>query len=305
MPSKEPSAEMTATAQMIREAAMFESVSGDAFKTSVAQIREMMAAGILPLPEGATRKDFERNGITHCHIGAPDVRNDRGVLYLHGGGYVLGSLDTHAELMARVAASCRAPVLGVDYRLAPEHPYPAAIDDALASYEHLIEAGIKPEAIVLAGDSAGGGLALALLLKLKELGKPMPAGAVLFSPWSDLTGSGDSVQSRGEVDPMISPGMLDPMAELYLSGTSASDVLASPLFGDLAGLPPLLIQVGDHEILLDDSTRLATAAKAAGVATEIEIYAGGFHVFQNQPHLPESAEALGSMGKFFDRVTPG
>lgn len=304
MPSNEPSAEMTATAQMIRDAGMFDDISSGVAKFDVAQIREAMKQGILPLPDGATRNDFERNGITHCHISAPNVRDDRGVLYLHGGGYVLGSLDTHAELMARVAMSCRAPVLGVDYRLAPEHPYPAAIDDALASYEHLIEAGIKPEAIVLAGDSAGGGLALALLLKLKELGKPMPAGAVLFSPWSDLTGSGDSVKSRGDVDPMISPGMLNPMAELYLSGTNADDVLASPLFGDLAGLPPLLIQVGDHEILLDDSTRLATAAQSAGVKTEIEIYPGGFHVFQNQPHLPESAEALGAMGKFFDRVTP-
>jgi len=294
-----PSEEMQATSQMIREAGMF---AGDSF--DVTQMREMMKAGILPLPEGATRNDFERNGIQHCHISAPDVRNDRGVLYLHGGGYVLGSLDTHAELMARVAASCRAPVLGVDYRLAPEHPYPAAIEDALASYEHLIDAGIKPEAIVLAGDSAGGGLALALLLKLKELGKPMPAGAVLFSPWSDLTGSGDSVKSRMDVDPMITPEMLNPMAELYLSGTDAGTALASPLFGDLTGLPPLLIQVGDHEILLDDSTRLAKAAQAAGVESEIEIFDGGFHVFQNQPHLPESADALAAMGKFFDRVTP-
>lgn len=299
MPNTTPSDEMTATAQMIRESGMF---SGDSIDPM--QMREMMKAGILPLPEGATRNDFERNGIAHCHISAPDVRNDRGVLYLHGGGYVLGSIDTHAELMARVAASCRAPVLGVDYRLAPEHPYPAAIDDALASYEHLIDAGIKPEAIVVAGDSAGGGLALALLLKLKELGKPMPAGAVLFSPWSDLTGSGDSVKTRIDVDPMISPAMLNPMAELYLSGTSANDTLASPLFADLKGLPPLLIQVGDHEILLDDSTRLATAARAAGVKTELEIFAGGFHVFQNQPHLPESATALTSMGKFFDQVTP-
>jgi len=299
MPSNTPSAEMTATAQMIRESGMF---AGDSIDPI--QMREMMKAGILPLPDGATRKDFERNGIGHSHISAPDARDDRGVLYLHGGGYVLGSIDTHAELMARVAASCRAPVLGVDYRLAPEHPFPAAIDDALASYEHLIEAGIKPEAIVLAGDSAGGGLALALLLKLKALGKPMPAGAVLFSPWCDLTGSGDSVKSRIDVDPMISPAMLNPMAELYLSGAGAKEVLASPLFGDLSGLPPLLIQVGDHEILLDDSTRLATAAQAAGVKAELEIFAGGFHVFQNQPHLPESATALSAMGKFFDQVTP-
>lgn len=295
-----PSEELIATSKMIREAQMFMGDSVD-----VEQMREMMGGGALPLPEGATRNDFERDGITNCHISAPDVRNDRGVLYLHGGGYVLGSLDTHAELMARVAAACRAPVLGVDYRLAPEHPYPAAVDDALQSYERLLEAGIQPNSIVVAGDSAGGGLALALLLRLKAEDKPLPAGAVLFSPWSDLTGSGESVKTRIDADPMISPALLNPMAELYLNGHDANDPQVSPLFGDLSGLPPLLIQVGDDEILLDDSTRLDAAAKAAGVSTTLEIFDGAFHVFQNQPHLPESAEALASMGTFFDSVTPG
>ena len=293
-----PSEELIATAQMIREAQMF---SGAA--TDVSQMREAMAQGALPLPDGATRNDFERNGTTHCHIAVPDVRNDRGVLYLHGGGYVLGSLDTHAELMARVASACRAPVLGVDYRLAPEHPFPAAVDDALASYEHLIDAGIKPQSIVVAGDSAGGGLALALMLRLKEQGKPLPAGAILFSPWSDLTASGDSVATRREADPMITPDLLNPMAAHYRAEVDAANPLISPLFGDLKGLPPLLIQVGDAEILLDDSTRLATRAEAADVNVQLEIFDGAFHVFQNQPHLPESAEALTSAGKFFDSVT--
>lgn len=292
------SPEMQATAQAIREAQMFAGSSVD-----VKSMREMMEAGGLPLPEGATRADFEKDGIKLCHIGAPDARNDRGVLYLHGGGYVLGSLDTHAELMGRIAISCRAPVLGVDYRLAPEHPFPAAVDDAVASYERLIEQGIKPETIVLAGDSAGGGLALACMLALKASDKPMPAGAVLFSPWSDLTAAGDSIKSRADVDPMISPALLQPMADNYVGNADAANPLISPLFGDLSGLPPLLIQVGDHEILLDDSTRLATAAKAAGVEVELAIFDGGFHVFQNQPHLPESAEALTAMGAFFDRVT--
>ena len=214
------------------------------------------------------------------------------MLYLHGGGYVLGSLDTHAELMGRIAASCRAPVLGVDYRLAPENPFPAAVDDAVASYERLIEQGIKPEAIVLAGDSAGGGLALACMLALKAAGKPLPAGAMLLSPWSDLTATGESINTRAEVDPMISPELLQPMADTYVGKDDAANPLISPLFGDLAGLPPLLIQVGDFEVLLDDSTRLATAAEAAGVSVELEIFDGGFHVFQNQPQLPESAQAL-------------
>jgi len=268
------SKEMQATAKAIREAGAF---SGD--NVDVKQMREMMAAGSLPLPEGATRNDFERNGIKLCHIGAPDVRDDRGVLYLHGGGYVLGSLDTHAELMARIAVACRAPVLGVDYALAPESPFPAAVDDAVASYDRLLEQGIKPEAIVIAGDSAGGGLALACMLQL-------------------------SIKTRAEADPMISTTMLQPMADTYLAGADAANPLASPLFGDLTGLPPLLIQVGDHEILLDDSTRLAKAAESAGVNVELEVFDEGFHVFQNQPQLPESGAALATMGTFFDRVTP-
>lgn len=296
--NKQGSPEMQATAQAIREAQMFAGTAVD-----VAAMREGMSAGALPLPAGATRSDFEKDGIGLCHIGTADARNDRGVLYLHGGGYVLGSLDTHAELMGRIAASCRAPVLGVDYRLAPESPYPAAVEDAVASYERLVEQGIKPESIVVAGDSAGGGLALALMLALKKAGKPLPAGAMLLSPWSDLTATGESIKTRAEVDPMISPALLQPMADTYIGKGDAADPLISPLFGDLAGLPPLLIQVGDYEILLDDSTRLARAAEAAGVNVELEIFAGGFHVFQNQPQLPESAEALRSMGKFFDRVT--
>ena len=172
-----------------------------------------------------------------------------------------------------------------------------------ASYEHLIDAGIKPQSIVVAGDSAGGGLALALMLRLKEQGKPLPAGAILFSPWSDLTASGDSVETRREADPMITPDLLNPMAAHYRAEADAAHPLISPLFGDLKGLPPLLIQVGDAEILLDDSTRLATQAEAADVNVQLEIFDGAFHVFQNQPHLPESAEALTSAGKFFDSVT--
>ena len=293
------SKEMQAAADAIREAGMFSGSDVD-----VAQMRAMMAETALPLPEGASRSDFEREGIGLCHIGVPDARNDRGVLYFHGGGYVLGSLDTHAELMARIAASCRAPVLGVDYRLAPEAPFPAAVDDAVASYERLIEQGISPDAIVVAGDSAGGGLAMALLLALKNAGKPLPAGAMLLSPWTDLTATGDSLKTRAELDPMISPDLLQPMADTYVADGDAADPLASPLFGDLSGLPPLLIQVGDHEVLLDDSTRLAERARAANVDVSLDIVDGAFHVFQNQPDLPESVTALQAMGEFFDRVTP-
>lgn len=292
------SEEMRAAAKLIREAAVFSGAEVD-----VAAMRQTGAETALPLGDGISRRDFDRNGIGATHIEAPGARNDRGVLYFHGGGYVLGSLDTHAELMGRLTAACRAPVLGIDYRLAPEHAYPAAVEDAVASYDLLLANGIPPERIVIAGDSAGGGLTLACMLALKASGTPLPAGAVLFSPWTDLTGSGESIKSRADVDPMISPALLDPMAALYRGNADAADPGISPLFADHAGLPPLLIQVGDHEILLDDSTRLASAAEAAGVAATLEIYEEGFHVFQTMPNLPEAAEALTSVGRFFDQVT--
>ncbi|MEM1434294.1 MAG: alpha/beta hydrolase [Pseudomonadota bacterium] len=295
----QPSPEMQAMAELLRANGIFNGGTLD-----VAALRSGMNDGALPLPEGATRSDFERDGLKLTHIGSADARSDRGILYFHGGGYVLGSLDSHAELMARVASACRAPVLGLDYRLAPEHPYPAAVDDAVASYERLLDQGIAPEAIVLAGDSAGGGLVLACLLALKQAGKPLPAGAILFSPWTDLTASGASTDNRAAVDPMVSAALLAPMAAHYAGATDAGTPLISPLFGELNDLPPLLIQVGDHEILLDDSTRLAQRAEAADVDVTLEIYPGAFHVFQSMPQVPESAEALATAAAFFDRVMP-
>jgi acetyl esterase/lipase len=294
------SKEMRAAAEEIRAAGTFSGTTID-----VAEMRknmEMMATAS-PLPEDVSRTDFDAGGIPCCHIGVPEARNDRGVLYLHGGGYVLGSLDTHAELMGRIARACRAPVLGVGYRLAPEVPYPGALEDAVASYDGLIAQGIPADKIVIAGDSAGGGLALACLLRLKEQAKPQPAGVVLLSPWTDLTGSGASVETRTVEDVMVSPALLTPMAALYAGTTDPAEPELSPLFGDLSDLAPMLIQVGDHEILLDDSTRLVEKAEAAGVSVEVEVFDGGFHVFQNVPGLPESAAALKSIGAFFDRVT--
>ncbi len=292
------SEEMRAAAKMIREAAVFSGAEVD-----VGALRQTGAETALPLGEGISRSDFDRGGIGVAHIEALGARDDRGVLYFHGGGYVLGSLDTHAELMGRISAACRAPVLGIDYRLAPEHAYPAAVEDAVASYELLLANGIPPERIVIAGDSAGGGLTLACMLALRSKGIAQPAGAVLFSPWTDLTASGESHRSRADVEPMISPALLEPMAALYRGDVDAADPGVSPLFADLAGLPPLLVQVGDHEILLDDSTRLATAATAAGVTVSLEVYEEGFHVFQNMPDIPEAAEALKSVARFFDEVT--
>ncbi len=272
---------------------------------SVADMRKTMEAqqGGLPIPADVDSLDLIVAGRPARRIRTPGVLEDRGTLYLHGGGYVMGSLNTHHELMGRVARATHAQVLGLDYRLAPEHPYPAAVDDAVAAYRWILEQGTAPGHIVIAGDSAGGGLALATLLSLRQLKLPMPAGAVLFSPWTDLTSSGASVVSRAEADPMIAPEILLPMAAHYAGARPGNTPGISPLFGELAGLPPLLIQVGDAEVLLDDSTRLHERALAAGVDSVLHVFAEAFHVFQAMPSLPEAAEAVAEMGAFFRRVT--
>jgi acetyl esterase/lipase len=290
------SEEMQAAAALIRENSAFTSGELD-----IEVLRAGMAENLMPVPEDITSADLTVAGRPVRHIEAPGARQDCGVLYFHGGGYAMGSLDTHHELMGRLSRSCRAPVLGLDYRLAPEHPYPAAVEDATAAYEALLARGIDAGSIVLAGDSAGGGLALACLQALAADGRPLPAGAILLSPWTDLSGTGDSVKTRAEADPMVSPELLEPMAAMYRASVPADDPGVSPLFGELANLPPLLVQVGDHEILLDDATRLATAATAAGVSVDLQVYDGAFHVFQTLPQLPESTEALANAGAFFER----
>ena len=271
---------------------------------SVAEMRASMEAqqGQLALPADVDQLDLNVAGRPARRVRTPGVREDRGTLYLHGGGYVMGSLNTHQELMGRIARATNAQVLGLDYRLAPEHVYPAAVDDAVAAYQWILEQGIASSRVVIAGDSAGGGLALALLLAVRELKLPMPAGAVLFSPWTDLTASGDSLRTRAETDPMIGPGVLGPMAAHYAGGTAVSAPGISPLFGNLQGLPPLLIQVGDAEVLLDDSTRLHARALAAGVDSTLHNFAEAFHVFQAIPALPEAAEAIAEVAAFFERV---
>ena len=272
---------------------------------TIAQMRANMEAqqGGLPVPADVDTLDLTVANRPARRVRTPGVREDRGTLYLHGGGYVMGSLNTHQELMGRIARATNAQVLGLDYRLAPEHAYPAAVDDAVAAYQWILEQGIAPNKVVIAGDSAGGGLTVATLLALKARGLAMPAGAVLFSAWTDLTASGASVRTRAEADPMITGDVLAPMAANYAAATSAATPGISPLFGDLAGLPPLLIQVGDAEVLLDDSTRLHTQARAAGVDSSLRIFDEAFHVFQAIPHLPEAAEALADVGAFFTRVT--
>jgi acetyl esterase/lipase len=190
----------------------------------------------------------------------------------------------------------------VDYRLAPEHPFPAAVDDAVSAYRFAISEGHAPEAIALCGDSSGGGLALATLVALRELGEPMPATAICMSPWTDLTLSGPSLQLNRDADPMVSAATLALMADAYLGEVDRRSPTASPLFADLAGLPPLLVQVGAEELLLDDATRFAERAQDAGVDVTLEIWDDVFHVWHSFADLlPEARDALARIGAYVDQ----
>lgn len=239
----------------------------------------------------------DAGGVPAHWFRAPAALEARTVLYLHGGGYVIGSVETHACLIDGIgrAAGCR--MLALDYRLAPEHPFPAAVDDVVAAYRWLIGQGADPARTVIAGDSAGGGLTVAALVALRDAGVPVPAGGICLSPWADLEGLGESMSTRAEADPMVGRDGLLNMARLYLGTTEARHPLASPLHADLRGLPPLLVQVGDAEVLLDDATRLAERARAAGVDVEIEVWPEMVHVFQAfAPMLPEGREAVARIG---------
>jgi len=229
----------------------------------------------------------------------PGAVAGRVVLYLHGGGYVIGSPRSHRHLAAAIAAAAQASGLLLDYRLAPEHPFPGAVDDATAAYRWLLEQGVAPAHIVIGGDSAGGGLTVATLLALRDAGLPMPTGGVCISPWVDLTFSGASYRTRAAVDPIVTRPGIDEMARAYLGATPARTPLASPLFADLRGLPPLLIHVGSDEVLLDDAVQLADRAKAAGVDATLEVWDRMIHVWHwFLPMLDEAQSAVDGIGRF-------
>ncbi len=229
----------------------------------------------------------------------PSAVAGRVVLYLHGGGYVIGSPRSHRHLAAAIAVSTGASALLLDYRLAPEHPYPAAVDDATAAYRWLLDQGIAPGHVLIAGDSAGGGLTVATLLALKEAGTPLPAGGVCISPWVDLTCSGESYKTRAEADPIVRRAGVEEMARAYLGATAPRTPLASPLFADLHGLPPLLIHVGDAGVLLEHAIQLAARAKAAGVDATLEVWDRMIHVWHwFLPMLDEAQSAVDGIGRF-------
>lgn len=229
----------------------------------------------------------------------PGAVAGRVVLYLHGGGYVIGSPRSHRHLAAAIAAAGQASALLLDYRLAPEHPYPAAVDDATAAYRWLLEQGVAPGHVVVGGDSAGGGLTVATLLALRDARLPLPAGGICISPWVDLTFSGASYRTRAAVDPIVKRPGIDEMARAYLGATAAQTPLASPLFADLRGLPPLLIHVGSDEVLLDDAVQLADRAKTAGVDATLEVWDRMIHVWHwFLPMLDEAQGAVDGIGRF-------
>lgn len=237
-------------------------------------------------------------------LDVPEALPGRHLLYLHGGAYVLGSPRSHTPIVARVAAQARATGWLPDYRLAPEHPCPAAIEDAVAAYRELLAAGADPAQLVIAGDSAGGGLTLATACALRDAGLPLPSALVLLSPWTDLTLSSEAVRAKQDVEAMLDVNGLTRAAEAYCAGRPRNDPAASPLFADLAGLPPMLVHAGSDEILLDDSEQLAARARAAGVEVTLRVFDGLWHVFQAQAGvIPEADESLADIGDFLARIS--
>jgi len=254
-----------------------------------------------PLPEDVTVVETTLGGRPALDLRVPAASARSVLLYLHGGGYVVGSARTGARLAVALGRRVGVRAVALDYRLAPEKPFPAAVDDALAAYRALLDGGARPDEILIAGDSAGGGLAVATLLAAKAAGLPQPAAVAVFSPWVDLTLSGDSMRSKDGVDPLFTRARIGVYAERYAAADARTAPLASPVFGDLTGLAPLLVQVGSHEVLLDDAVRLAGRAAAADVDVTLDVVAGVPHVFQNFAGMLDDADdALDRAGRFLD-----
>jgi acetyl esterase/lipase len=247
----------------------------------------------------ATISQVEANGVPGELVRADGAPQNAVTLYLHGGGYVIGSPKTHRELAKRLSAASGGSVLVIDYRLAPEDPFPAPVEDAVSAYRWLLDQGNDPSALSIAGDSAGGGLTVATLVSLRDQGLPLPSCGVCLSPWVDMEGMGESMTSRAHADPMVQREGLVGMAGVYLGGADPRSPLAAPLYADLSGLPPLLVQVGTRETLYDDATRLAYEAARAGVATTFEPWDEMIHVWHLfAPLLDEGQQAIERIGEF-------
>lgn len=264
-----------------------------------------LVSELFPLADDVTVQATHADGVSVEWIDTPESRPAEVLLFLHGGGYAVGSLNTHRHLVADLARAGQLRGLSVEYRLAPEHPFPAAIEDAITVYRWLVNEGIDPARIVVAGDSAGGGLTLATLLALRDAGETLPAAAVLLSPWTDLAATSESITAKAAVDPMLTPNDLHRYAAWYLGDRDSKDPMASPLYADLAGLPPLLIHVGTAEILLDDSVLLAERARAAGVDVSLVVENDMIHVWHYFAQvIPEGEQSVRDVGAFIRRQVP-
>ena len=267
-------------------------------------LRELISAQ--PLPADVTVTAAALGGVPTAEITVDGIEPRHVVLYFHGGVYVLGDAFQAAGLASQVGRRTRARVISVDYRLAPEHPYPAAVDDALAAYQALLRNGTAPSDIAFAGESAGGGLAVATLVSARDHGLPLPAAAFVMSPYADLTLAGTTMDTKRDADPLLSRENLQARVPDYTSGHDAAAGLISPIFADLSGLPPLIIQAGTHEVLLDDAVRLARQAATADVQVTLDITPGVPHVFQAYyPILDEAAAALDRAGQLLSAHLTG
>jgi acetyl esterase/lipase len=255
------------------------------------------------IPKDVIIESVNAGGVPAEWISAPNAQNDLVILYIHGGGYAAGSIKSHEALAAELSRESKARVLLIDYRLAPEHVFPAAIVDSTKAYRWLIsKEGILPNNVIIGGDSAGGGLTIATLVKLRDEGDNLPAGAFCLSPWADLANTGETIQTNADRDPFVAPRDLAELSKLYCGNKNAKNPLISPLYADLSGLPPLLIQVGTAEILLDDSRRVADRAIEAGVDVQLEIWEDMIHVFAAFGQwAPEGKEGIEQIGKFIQK----
>lgn len=293
-----PSEAMQALLASLRER---QKESADQAPPSVEEARASFApAGpIHPIPGDVSVTEVSAHGVPAHWLDAPGVDPSRALLFLHGGGFQFGSLRSDGELAARLGRASGMRVLFPEYRLAPEHPFPAAIDDVVTAWRWLrSSAGIRAESAAVAGDSAGGGLAVSLLVTTRDAGEELPAAAVLMSPTVDLTSSGSSMTDRIDQDPISTPALLRQLAADYLDGADPTNPLASPLFASLSGLPPLLVLVGTSDLLLSDSERLVNAAESAGVDVELFVGDGLPHVYPLMLGTPEAALATTRIGQF-------
>jgi monoterpene epsilon-lactone hydrolase len=292
--------------------------------TEIGALRQKLASRVRSDDYRQRRKDFDTgfsqygiardvtvepvtaNGVRAEWTSTPRDNRDAALLYVHGGGYVIGSLDSHRHLVSEAGRAAKAWALALDYRLAPEHPFPAAVEDAVSGYRYLMSRGIRPGRIAIAGDSAGGGLVVAAMLAIREAGLAQPACGWCISPWVDMEGIGESMSSKAETDPMVQREPLLDMAKLYLGGADPRSPLAAPLYADLNGLAPLLIQVGAAETLLDDAIRLAKVAGAADVRVDLQIWPEMVHVWHIfHPELKAGLRAIEAGGAYVRGLMAG